>query len=269
MWDNILSTFKTALSRAEQVYTKKATSFNCTPEENESALAMLRQRAWLGLRSKIDEQTAESVMLVKLKLVFEEKFRYDEEGVPKVWKPDDDIDATFKKAKEAVLALIPLYANISPANPENMIELPSTIDPSNLDNPEFDFPSTLQILTETQTNSLSTRFRREADAYYLEAKRSMVSSISQIPVWMYGVLLVLGWNEFIAVLRSPIYFTMLLLTAAGVYVTIQLNMVSSVDLDCCSLADFRFVSMSGWASTCSSKGGDKRSHQNGQRAITQ
>lgn len=76
--------------------------FNCTPEENDSALTLLRQRAWLALRSKIDEQTSESVMLVKLKLLFEDKFRYDEEGVPRVWRPDDDIDTIFKKAKDSV-----------------------------------------------------------------------------------------------------------------------------------------------------------------------
>lgn len=43
-------------------------------------------------------------MLVKLKLLFEDKFRYDDEGVPRVWKPDDDIDAIFKKAKDSVSA---------------------------------------------------------------------------------------------------------------------------------------------------------------------
>lgn len=54
----------------------------------------------------------------------------------------------------------------------------------------------------------------------------MVSSISQIPYWIYIVLVVLGWNEFIAVLRSPVYFTILLLSAAGFYLVVQLNLVS-------------------------------------------
>lgn len=82
--------------------TRIVTGFNCTPEENEAALTLLRQRSWLAVRSKIDEQTAQSVLLVKLKLLFEDQFRYDDEGVPRVWKPDDDIDAIFKKAKESV-----------------------------------------------------------------------------------------------------------------------------------------------------------------------
>lgn len=62
---------------------------------------------------------------------------------------------------------------------------------------------------------LTNRFRREADAFYVEAKRSMVSSIAQIPVWMYGVLVVLGWNEAMAVLFNPLYFATLLVGLIG------------------------------------------------------
>ena len=76
--------------------------FNCTDEENKNALAILRKRAWLALRSKIDEQTADAVILSQLRGHFEERFRYDETGVPRVWKPDDDIDGAFKKAKDQV-----------------------------------------------------------------------------------------------------------------------------------------------------------------------
>jgi hypothetical protein len=120
LWDNVLRAFTEALSKAEATYLRKAKStsfhvhvlresmsdvcagFNCTEEENENAIASLRQRAWLSLRSKIDEQTVDSVMLVKLKLAFEDRFRYDAEGVPRVWRPEDDIDSAFRKAKDEV-----------------------------------------------------------------------------------------------------------------------------------------------------------------------
>jgi len=62
----------------------------------------LRKRSWIALRAKIEEQTAEQVLLGKLRGHFEEQFRYDEEGTPRVWKPEDDIDGAFKKAKEQV-----------------------------------------------------------------------------------------------------------------------------------------------------------------------
>ncbi|KAM0787805.1 hypothetical protein ACM66B_003859 [Microbotryomycetes sp. NB124-2] len=226
MWDKVLKAFKIALENAEKSYLRKATSFNCTEEENEQAFALLRRRAWMALRAKIDEQTTESNLLVKLKLLFEERFRYDEDGVPRVWKPTDDIDAIFKKAKESVLALIPLYAKIEPCDPANAFKLPSSVTADTTsDSAGFDFDQSLVVLTEPKSTQLASRFRREADAYYLEAKRSMVSSISQIPAWMYAVLVVLGWNEFVAVIRSPIYFTFLLLLSAGVYVLYSVNML--------------------------------------------
>lgn len=234
MWDKVLSSFKLALDKAEAAYIKKATSFNCTPEENDSALALLRRRSWLALRSKIDEHTSESALLTKLKGVFEDKFRYDSEGVPRVWKPEDDIDGIFKKARESVLDLIPLYASIKPVDPSNEFVLPESSSQadatptSSTDLEPFDFETSLEILSTSQQSTLSNRFKRESDAYYLEAKRSMVASKAQIPVWIYGVLVVLGWNEFVAVIRSPIYFTFLLLAGAAAYVTWSLNMTGPV-----------------------------------------
>ena len=62
---------------------------------------------------------------------------------------------------------------------------------------------------------LTSRFRKDADAYYVEAKRSTVSSVAQIPYWMYGMLVVLGWNEAMAILFNPLYFTLLLIAVAG------------------------------------------------------
>lgn len=75
---------------------------------------------------------------------------------------------------------------------------------------------------------MTTRFRREADTYYIEVKRSLVSTNARIPVWIYGILVLLGWNEFVAVLRNPIWFLMLVMAATGGWVLWQLNMVSSL-----------------------------------------
>ena len=102
MWDKVLTAFRTTLDKSETTYLTKATSFDCTDDENTKALATLRRRAWLALRSKVDEQTADVVLLGKLRVHFEERFRYDEAGLPRVWKPDDDIDGAFQKARDEV-----------------------------------------------------------------------------------------------------------------------------------------------------------------------
>ncbi|KAJ7873867.1 RHD3/Sey1 [Mycena olivaceomarginata] len=228
MWDDILRTFRQTLEKAEASYLAKATSFDCTEEENASSLAALRRRAWQALRAKIDEQTAEPVILSKLRGHFEERFRYDEMGVPRVWKPEDDIDGAFKKAKDETLDLVPLYSNIQPTDPSLEYTLPAdsiALPTDSLSGEEFDFAATLVVFTETRAIELTQKFRREADAYYVEAKRSTVASIAQIPYWMYGVLVVLGWNEAMAVLFNPLYFTFLLFFLAAAYFIVQLGLV--------------------------------------------
>ena len=115
------------------------------------------------------------------------------------------------------LELVPLYSRIKPldASLEFVLEEDTSDD---LANEEFEFSSSLMVLSETKCLDLINKFRRDADAYYVEAKRSTVSSIAQIPYWMYGVLVVLGWNEAMAVLFNPLYFTFLLFGAATAYV---------------------------------------------------
>lgn len=110
---------------------------------------------------------------------------------------------------------MPLYSRIAPEDQSLAFELPSEASDLLSGADEFDFGSTLLIFSETKSQDLATRFRKDADAYYVEAKRSTVSSVAQIPLWMYGVVVVLGWNEAMAVLFNPIYFTLLLLGLAG------------------------------------------------------
>ncbi|KAI0335152.1 root hair defective 3 GTP-binding protein [Cubamyces sp. BRFM 1775] len=228
MWDNVLKVFRETLEKAEASYLGKAKSFDCTEEEITTALATLRKRAWLALRAKIDEQTADAVFLGKLRTYFEERFRYDENGVPRVWRPDDDIDGAFRKAKEQTLELIPLYWKIKPTDPSLEFTLPSETSDSLTNSEEFDFPSTLVVFSETKALDLTNRFRRDADAFYVEAKRSTVSSVAQIPYWIYGLIAVLGWNEAMFVVFNPVYFAMLILLLATFYIIIQLGMLGPV-----------------------------------------
>ena len=60
--------------------------------------------------------------------------------------------------------------------------------------------STLTISLETKAPDILNQFCRNANAYYVEAKRSTVSGIVWIPRWIYGILVV--W----AILFWPIVF---------------------------------------------------------------
>lgn len=194
------------------------------------SLETLRRRAWSILLAKIHEQTSDAAILSKLRNNFEEKFRYDAGGMPRVWEAGMDIEGTFKDAKDHTLALIPLYGKISPLDPDNEFSLggsDSQVE-SNDGDSDLDFPGCLAIFSLAKQLDLETRFRKDADAYYVEAKRSTVSSVAQIPVWMYGVLVVLGWNEAMVVLFNPLYCALLLVLGAGGYLVLQLGLLGPI-----------------------------------------
>jgi hypothetical protein len=118
------------------------------------------------------------------------------------------------------LDLIPLYSKIAPTDPSLIpANIPSDTDlPLALTNDEFDFETSLVLLSETKQLDITSRFRKDADAYYVEAKRSTVSSVAQIPTWVWGMMVVLGWNEAMVVLFNPLYFAVLLGALGAAYV---------------------------------------------------
>ncbi|KZP11504.1 RHD3-domain-containing protein [Athelia psychrophila] len=228
MWSQVLTSFNETLKKAESTYLAKAKSYNCTAEENSTALANLRKRTWLALHAKINEQTADAIILSKLRGHFEKRFRYDEHGALRVWKSQDDINGIFKKAHDQTLELLQLYSKISHVYMDKWhayIMPPDAVALSSLDE-VFDFDATLIIFTETKKLELTTMYYRDAHACYVEAKRHTValkpstvevkpsaaevkpgtvemkpstvavkpstvvvkSSTVAIPAWMYGVL---------------------------------------------------------------------------------
>lgn len=64
-----------------------------------------------------------------------------------------------------------------------------------------------------------SQIKKELDLVYLDVKRSIVTRSTQIPTWIYLLLIVLGWNEFLAILKSPLYLALLLILLSVFTVT--------------------------------------------------
>ena len=214
MWDRVLGVWRDACDRAAALYRERAAHLNTTPDEDAATVGRLHSVAWRALLDRVQESTSETVLASRLRAFFEDRFRYDASGVPRVWKPSDDMDDAFVQARDATLALIPLYATMQP-------ETPPTVA-GDEDTPSWD--EARRVLSERRCAELGRRFRRDADAAYVEAKRGTVSSMTQVPWWMYVVLIVLGWNEAMAVLHSPVYFTLLCMLLASAYVVWRMNL---------------------------------------------
>ncbi|KAL1835385.1 hypothetical protein VTK73DRAFT_5692 [Phialemonium thermophilum] len=109
----------------------------------------------------------------------------------------------------------------------------------------------MTILSESKRQDLVVRFKKTADGVYVEAKRSAIGGITQVPLYFYIILLVLGWNEIVMgrfhhspsfsassgedrgltvsfslpVLRNPFLFVLILVMAGGSYIAYTLNLL--------------------------------------------
>ncbi|KAL3427614.1 protein sey1 [Phlyctema vagabunda] len=241
LWDRIWRLFVATVKEAETRFIERAKSFNASEDEIEVGLWRLRRKSWGVLRARIDEEVMEGNILLKLRENFEDKFRYDDLGVPRIWRPTDDIEGVYTKAKESTLTLIPLLSRFrladtyaAPELPEWVGSAPASVDPKDeedltpiggVDEEEGkSLEEEMTILSEAKRQDLVVRFKKTADGVYVEAKRSAIGGVAQVPLYFYGLLFALGWNEIVAVLRNPVYFVFLILSAVGAYVTYTLNL---------------------------------------------
>jgi hypothetical protein len=215
LWDRVWAIFTETVSSAEKRFTDRAQSFDASPDEVEVGLWRLRRKSWGVLRAKIDEEVMEGNILLKLRENFEDKFRYDESGVPRIWRPTDDIEGVYTKARESTITVIPLLArfklsktsapppldawignapaSVSPADEEDLAPIGGVDDEEGKSLEEE-----MTILSDAKQADLLIRFKKTADGVYVEAKRSAIGGITQVPLYFYGLLLALGWNEIVA-----------------------------------------------------------------------
>ncbi len=272
LWDRIWTLFTTTVKQAETRFLERAGSFDASDSEKEVGLWRLRRKSWAVLRAKIDEEVMEGNILLKLRENFEDKFRYDDAGVPRIWRPTDDIEGVYTKARESTLSLVPLLSRFRlaesyapPPLPEWIGEMPSDAGPEDeegltpiggVDEEEGkSLEEEMTILGEAKRQDLVARFKKMADGVYVEAKRSAIGGVTQVPLYFWGLMLALGWNEVVAgkspatldaapthpfppffvwqieyvliqviVIRNPIYFIFLILAAIAAYVTYSLNL---------------------------------------------
>ncbi len=142
------------------------------------------------------------MLAAKLRNSFEDRFRYDDAGVPRVWKPG--MTSIRPSAKLAMrLCSHPALCQDCSCRRIALHHTPSSSDDptsqsavSAGEEEEFDFPSTLTVFSNRARPRSRTDFARKPTHSTSKLNALTVSSIAQIPVWMYGVMVVLGWNVF-------------------------------------------------------------------------
>lgn len=196
-------------------------------------------KSWVKFHRLVKKNLNPVSILNILRERFENKFRYDENGVPKLFTNEFELDKYFNDAKSLALQVLPQLTIITLSNSTEIVPEYNIFDKSLLvkydenlpldddEDNEDDYNSNKfsHIITETEKNKVLQKFKREIDARYIETKRSLIQNVTSIPYYIYIIIVVLGWNEFLAIIRSPVFFMFTLLLGGGVYVMYQLNLI--------------------------------------------
>ncbi|EPX74646.1 GTP binding protein Sey1 [Schizosaccharomyces octosporus yFS286] len=224
VWDGLLDELSMHRKQAEDEIIRVFPFFidSTKPEVTQTYIHNFHKDVWMAFRKKLNVEMSDLLLQQRLRVYFEENFRYDADGMPKLFKKSDTLDLDYRESVSKSLELIKVLSCVKYSDgriPElgfDVKEIDSSFSTPN------DF---LTILNRKRISDTSVNLKRTADLIYLDSKRSVVSTQTRIPPYFWALLLVLGWNEFMAVIRNPFFFMLLLIGGSSVYILYATGMI--------------------------------------------
>lgn len=211
--ETALSGFSSALS-----------GFEMDEESMEKMLSKLRDYARGVVESKAKEEAGR--VLIRMKDRFSTLFSHDSDSMPRVWTGKEDIRAITKTARSSSLKLLSVMAAIRLDDEADSIEKTlalALVDSKGSASTNKSFPSvdslasstwdevpaTKTLITPVQCKTIWRQFKTETEYTVTQAIAAQEASRRNNnwlpPPWAIVALIVLGFNEFMTLLRNPLY----------------------------------------------------------------
>lgn len=214
MWNNVRESMAHIMKDVEEYMTQVLLDgFQVNQTELEDYMERLRNNARDLLFNKMKESATH--LNLRMHKKFEDAFRF-ENGLPRVFRKLEDITAKFQTAREHALKFLDLFFlfRLDAALDDYHLDLDADVDQGDFHYPQSSNPEFERnlLLSEDACMRIFDNFSlkctgslKDAQANYLaqQAKKT------NLPLWIFPVLLVLGWNEIMYLLSSPL---LLLLT---------------------------------------------------------
>ncbi|CDH15680.1 probable protein SEY1 [Zygosaccharomyces bailii ISA1307] len=225
-WDKILEMFEKviqlSLSRYEVSRGIYDFQVGFSEDENEMVYKKIRSKAWHVLNVTVHDYLKPDTIVSILRDKFETKFRYDDNDSPRLWKNEEEIDRAFSLAKEQALDVLNVLSFA--ATSDHVEVVPEFFDNDNQEDDVYEDELGIEhsrhfahILNELRKEKVLQAFKRQINLTVLDSKRSIIKTTTSIPLWIYALIVVLGWNEFMMVLRNPLFVTLALIVAVSLF----------------------------------------------------
>lgn len=190
-----------------------------TQKENEVTVKKIRFIAWLCLSVTVHDYLKPDTVVSILRDRFENSFRYDENDSPILWKNEEEIDESFKLAKQKALEILDVLCVAKTSENIEVVPDLSIEDEEEYEDDDVTYHITRfsRILNELEKEKVLKQFKRQVNITVIDSKRSIMRTTTHIPIWIYILIVVLGWNEFMMILRNPAYVTILFISFVGIY----------------------------------------------------
>ncbi|XP_043705636.1 protein ROOT HAIR DEFECTIVE 3-like [Telopea speciosissima] len=223
-WKSIRKLLQREMESAVSGLSSALSGFDIDQETVDKMLASIKDHARTVVETKAREEAGR--VLIRMKDRFSTLFSHDSDSMPRVWTGKEDIRAITKTARSASLKLLSVMAVIG--LDEDTDTIANTLSLALMDTANsgvtnrsinaFDplasstwekVPSSKTLITPVQCKSLWRQFKVETEYSVTQAiaaqEASKRNSNFLPPPWAIVALIVLGFNEFMTLLRNPLY----------------------------------------------------------------
>ncbi|CAN7130174.1 unnamed protein product [Brassica rapa subsp. narinosa] len=216
-WRTVKKLHRRETESAVSGFSSALACFDIEEEIRDKMAKSLQEYSRGVIESKAKEEAGR--VLMRMKERFGTIFSHDSDSMPRVWTGKEDIRAITKAARSASLKLLSVMVVIRLGDETDNIEKTLTVsllDPTTskksitasdpLASSTWDeIPSSRTLITPVQCKSIWRQFKTETE--YTEANKRGSNWLP--PPWAILALILLGFNEFMTLLRNPLYLGLL------------------------------------------------------------
>ncbi|XP_076896400.1 protein ROOT HAIR DEFECTIVE 3-like [Bidens hawaiensis] len=225
-WPAIRKLLKSETKTSLSKFSKALAGFEMDEDAKQNLLSTLECYAIDVVEGKAKEEAGKVIHSMKER--FTTIFNHDNDLMPRTWTAKEDIRAINKSARTSALKLLAVLAAIRLEDYGDRIEttlVQALADPtnapdknSNLQNPlatsKWDkIPDFKTLITPVQCKTLWNQFQKETEYAVTQAitaqKANKQNGSWLPPPWAILALFVLGFDEFMTLLRNPLYVLVL------------------------------------------------------------
>lgn len=225
-WPSIRKLLRRETQSAVSGLASDLSGFDLDEGTRDKMLAKLKDYARGVVEGKAKDEAGK--ILIRMKDRFTMLFSHDSDSMPRVWTGKEDIKAITKLARSASLKLLSVLAAIRLDDESDdidktlsiaLVDRSSTSDRSlTISDPLASsswekVPSSKTLISPVQCKQLWKQFQMETEYTVSQAiaaqEASKRSNNWLPPPWAIAAMLILGFNEFMTLLRNPLYLLVL------------------------------------------------------------